>query len=59
MTVDVQPVKIGNEHWVEVFIDGTMMSPPRGPFASVDDAGSVARQLRQLSRTLSGGRNRG
>jgi hypothetical protein len=59
MTVDVWPVESGDgKFFIRVTIDGTAMEP-RGPFSSVDEAGSMARRLLQLGRTLSGGGNRG
>jgi hypothetical protein len=52
MIVQVEPVKIGDEHWIGVTIDGSEMER-RGPFPSAD----VARQLLRFSRALSGGKH--
>jgi hypothetical protein len=50
--IEVEPVKIGNEHWmIEVTIGGTAMEP-RGPFVSASTAEIVAEKMRRIGRAL-------
>jgi hypothetical protein len=59
MTIDIQPVKLDGQHWVNVSIDGTAMER-RGPYVDADEAEAMARRLLQFSRALtssSGGKH--
>jgi hypothetical protein len=57
MNINIQPIKIGDEHYVAVVIGGSEMER-RGPFSDADEAESVARRLLQFGRALtsSGGK---
>jgi hypothetical protein len=59
MTIDIQPIKIGNEHYVGVIMDGHEMSR-RGPFLDADAAEDMAERMRRAARALTSARlNRG
>ena len=59
MIVQVEPITIGNEHYVAVVIDGSEMEP-RGPYVNADAAENVAGRLRRVARALTrGGSNDG
>ena len=58
MIVQVEPVKLDGQHWVNVIIGGSEMER-RGPFSNADEAESVARRLLQFGRALTGGGKRG
>jgi hypothetical protein len=58
MIVQVEPVKLDGQHWVNVIIGGSDMER-RGPFSNADEAESVAGRLRRIARALTSGGKRG
>jgi hypothetical protein len=50
LNVDIQPVKLDDQHWVDVILDGDMER--HGPFSDADEAETVAARLRRFSRAL-------
>ena len=57
MIVQVEPVKLDGQHWVNVTIGGSEMER-HGPYVDADAAESVAGRLRRVARALtsSGGK---
>ena len=55
MVISIEPIKIGDQHYVAVTIGGSEMEP-KGPFDAVT-AEAVANWLIRFSRALSGGRH--
>jgi hypothetical protein len=57
MTIDIQPVKLDGQHWVNVIIGGHEMER-RGPYPDADAAELAAERLRRFGRALtsSGGK---
>jgi hypothetical protein len=51
MTIDIQPVKLDGQHWVNVIIGGSEMEP-RGPYVDADEAEKMAERLRAVSRAM-------
>ena len=58
MIVQVEPVKLDGQHWVNVIIDGSEMER-HGPYVDADTAEAMARRLLQFGRTLTSGGKRG
>jgi hypothetical protein len=54
-TIEIQPIKIGDEHYVAVSIGGTAMNP-RGPFQNTAEAEIVAERMRRVGRALTSSR---
>jgi hypothetical protein len=50
LNIDIQPVKLDGQHWVDVILDGEMNR--HGPFSDADEAETVAARLRRFSRAL-------
>lgn len=51
MTINIEPVEIDGQHWINVIIGGTAMER-RGPFASADEAEVVATRLAAWCRAM-------
>jgi hypothetical protein len=51
MTIDIQPTKIGDKHWIDVIIGGSKMGQ-HGPFSSVGVAEATAERMRRVARAL-------
>jgi hypothetical protein len=51
MVISIEPTNIGNEHYVDVSVDGNETNR-HGPFLTADAAEAMARRLRQYSRAL-------
>jgi hypothetical protein len=59
MTIDIRPIKIGDDYYVGLAMDGHAMGQ-HGPFLDVDEAEAMARRLMQAARALTNSRlNRG
>jgi|SoimicmetaTmtLPC_FD_contig_61_1964151_length_406_multi_1_in_0_out_0_1 hypothetical protein len=59
MVINIQPVKLDGQHWVNVIIGGHEMER-RGPFPGADTAEIVAERIRRFGRALtssSGGKH--
>ena len=51
MVVEIQPVEVDGQHWIDVSIGGSEMGR-RGPFHDADEAEAMAERLRAASRAL-------
>ena len=51
MTIDIQPVKLDGQHWVNVTIGGSEMER-RGPFPDADEAEIMATRLAAMCRAM-------
>ena len=51
MTVDIQPVEIAGQFWVEVVMDSQPMSR-RGAFATPDEAEAAACRIASMCRAI-------
>jgi hypothetical protein len=51
MVINIQPVKLDGQHWVNVIIGGHEIER-RGPFLNADTAEIWAERMRRFSRAL-------
>ena len=51
MTIDIQPVELDGQHYVNVTIGGTAMER-RGPYRDADKAEIMAEHMRRIGRAL-------
>jgi hypothetical protein len=51
MVVEIQPVEVDGQHWIDVSIGGAEMGR-RGPFHDADEAEAMAERMRRVGRAL-------